>query len=61
MYLDGQLIEQGNDLSAPQAIALLAGYMGFVSSSQPMTQTMVSDGGCPQMIPPLGVKDSLTL
>ena len=54
MYLDGHLIEQGNDLPAPQAIALLAGYMGFASSSQPMPQTMVNDGGCPQTLPPLG-------
>ncbi len=61
MYLDGHLIEQGNDLSVPQAMALLAGRMGFASSSQPMTQKMVNDGGCPQTLLPLGVKSSLTL
>ncbi|CAG1008683.1 hypothetical protein ANAEL_03705 [Anaerolineales bacterium] len=61
MYLDGHLIEQGNDLPAPRALALLAGRMGFASSSQLLTQPMMNDGGCPQTLPLPRVKSSLTL
>ncbi len=51
MYLEGHLIYQGHELSASNALALLAGRMGFVSASYTMTPDMVQQGSCPGYLP----------
>ncbi len=51
MYLEGHLIFQGHELSAPNALALLSGRMGFVSASYPMTSEMARQGNCPGYLP----------